>query len=72
LKPIAGRGQDGAVRPPCQSQIPESYGCLRRHELRTSSWAWVEYFEMRSRRRGPSGGVNGWESDLFAGLPVTR
>jgi N-acetyl-1-D-myo-inositol-2-amino-2-deoxy-alpha-D-glucopyranoside deacetylase len=35
-----------------------------------SEFLGVEYYELVAGDRGPMGGVNGWESDLFAGLPV--
>jgi N-acetyl-1-D-myo-inositol-2-amino-2-deoxy-alpha-D-glucopyranoside deacetylase len=53
------------------SQIPESSWLFTMATSFGEDFLGVEYFELVAGTRGPSGGVNGWESDLFAGLSVT-
>jgi N-acetyl-1-D-myo-inositol-2-amino-2-deoxy-alpha-D-glucopyranoside deacetylase len=52
------------------SQIPHSSWLFTMASSFGEEFMGVEYFELVAGTRGPSGGVNGWESDLFAGLPV--
>jgi len=61
----------GAVRAHA-SQIPESSWLFTMASNFGEEFMAVEYFELVAGPRGPSGGVNGWESDLFAGLPVAE
>ena len=45
-------------------------GCTRsRATSAASSWAWST--TRWRRREGPGAGPNGWEGDLFAGLPAS-
>lgn len=52
------------------SQIPESSWLFTMATNFGEEFMGVEYFELVAGTRGPSGGVNGWEADLFAGLPL--
>jgi N-acetyl-1-D-myo-inositol-2-amino-2-deoxy-alpha-D-glucopyranoside deacetylase len=60
----------GAVRAHA-SQIPETSWLFTMATNYGDDYLAAEYYELVAGTRGPSGGVNGFESDLFAGL-VTR
>jgi N-acetyl-1-D-myo-inositol-2-amino-2-deoxy-alpha-D-glucopyranoside deacetylase len=61
----------GAIRAHA-SQIPESSWLFTMAGSFGSDFMGVEYFELVAGARGPGEGANGWETDLFAGLPVAR
>lgn len=50
------------------SQIPQTSWLFTMASSFGEEFMGVEYFELIVGERGPAGGVNGWESDLFAGL----
>jgi N-acetyl-1-D-myo-inositol-2-amino-2-deoxy-alpha-D-glucopyranoside deacetylase len=54
------------------TQIPESSWLFTLATSFGSEFTGVEYFELVAGSRGPSGGLNGWEDDLFAGLQVAE
>jgi N-acetyl-1-D-myo-inositol-2-amino-2-deoxy-alpha-D-glucopyranoside deacetylase len=54
------------------SQIPESSWLFTMATNFGEEFMGVEYYELVAGPRGPSGGVNGWENDLFAGLPASE
>ncbi len=54
------------------TQIPESSWLFTLASNFGSEFMGVEYFELVAGTRGPSGGPNGWENDLFAGLKVAE
>jgi N-acetyl-1-D-myo-inositol-2-amino-2-deoxy-alpha-D-glucopyranoside deacetylase len=82
--PMAVPDERIAARIEAHEQVAAKMGAVRAHasQIPESSWLFtmatnfgeefmgVEYFELVAGVRGPSGGVNGWENDLFAGLPV--
>jgi N-acetyl-1-D-myo-inositol-2-amino-2-deoxy-alpha-D-glucopyranoside deacetylase len=54
------------------TQIPETSWLFTMASNFGSEFLGVEYYELVAGTRGPSGGPNGWENDLFAGLSVAR
>jgi N-acetyl-1-D-myo-inositol-2-amino-2-deoxy-alpha-D-glucopyranoside deacetylase len=54
------------------TQIPESSWLFTMASSFGSEFTGVEYFELVAGSRGPGGGLNGWEDDLFAGLKVAE
>ena len=54
------------------SQIPPTSWLFTMASSFGSEFLGVEYYELVSGTRGPGGGPNGWENDLFAGLSVAR
>jgi N-acetyl-1-D-myo-inositol-2-amino-2-deoxy-alpha-D-glucopyranoside deacetylase len=54
------------------TQIPETSWLFTMATNVGSEFLAVEYFELVAGKRGPGGGLNGWEDDLFAGLEVAE
>jgi N-acetyl-1-D-myo-inositol-2-amino-2-deoxy-alpha-D-glucopyranoside deacetylase len=52
------------------TQIPEDSWLFSLASSFGTQFLGVEYYELVAGERGPAGGDDGWESDLFAGLPV--
>jgi N-acetyl-1-D-myo-inositol-2-amino-2-deoxy-alpha-D-glucopyranoside deacetylase len=53
------------------SQIPPDSWLFTLASGFGSEFLGVEYYELAAGTRGPSAGPEGWEDDLFAGLPVS-
>jgi N-acetyl-1-D-myo-inositol-2-amino-2-deoxy-alpha-D-glucopyranoside deacetylase len=52
------------------TQIPPTSWLFTLASSFGSEFLGVEYFELVHGKRGPGGGLNGWEGDLFAGLDL--
>jgi N-acetyl-1-D-myo-inositol-2-amino-2-deoxy-alpha-D-glucopyranoside deacetylase len=54
------------------TQIPETSWLFTMASNFGSEFLGFEHYELVAGTRGPGGGPNGWENDLFAGLSVAR